>query len=165
MRRPIFLMLCLLAAILLTACGGQRESANTYEKDGFTVNREAGTITHGEDVYTYEISGGGSGSSIRITYPNGAAYFWEWTGNGGHGGWSDDYDPVRYTDGDTLIDLVNFQPPRESSGNPLLGLLVIALGIWNLAAPRTAWYLSYGWRFKNAEPSDAALVLGRVGGA
>ena len=164
MKRPIFLMLCLLAAILLTACGGRRENPNIFEKDGFTVNREAGTITHGEDVYTYEISGGGSGSSIRITYPNGAAYFWEWTGNGGHGGWSDDYDPVRYTDGDTLIDLVNFQPPRESSGNPLLGLLVIALGIFNLAVPRTAWYLSYGWRFKDAEPSDAALVLGRIGG-
>ena len=164
MKRSIFLVLCLLAAILLTACGGRRENPNIFEKDGFTVNREAGTITHGEDVYTYEISGGGSGSSIRITYPNGATYFWEWIGNGGHGGWSDDYDPVRYTDGDTLIDLVNFQPPRESSGNPLLGLLVIALGIWNLAAPRTAWYLSYGWRFKDAEPSDAALVLGRVGG-
>ena len=162
MKRPIFLMLCLLAAILLTACGGQRESANTYEKDGFTVNREAGTITHGEDVYTYEISSGGS--SIQITYPNGATYHWTWSGNMGYGGWSDDYDPERYADGDTLIDLVNFQPPRESSGDPLLGLLALAAGVFNLVSPRTAWYLSYGWRFRDAEPSDEALVLGRVGG-
>ena len=62
------------------------------------------------------------------------------------------------------MELVNFQPPRESSGNPLLGLLAIAVGIFNLAVPRTAWYLSYGWRFKDAEPSDAALALGRLGG-
>ena len=164
MKRPVFWVLCLLAAILLTACGGQRENTNTYEKDGYTVDLENRTITHGEDVYTFEISGGGSGSSIRITYPNGATYFWEWTGTSGHGGWSDDYDPERYADGDTLMELVNFQPPRESSGHPLLGLLVIAAGIFNLAVPRTAWYLSYGWRFKDAEPSDAALALGRLGG-
>ena len=130
------------------------------------MDREAGTITHGEDVYTYAISGGGSSSTIRITYPNGATYHWTWSGNSGYGsgGWSDDYDPERYADGDTLMELVNFQPPRESSGSPLLGLLAIAVGIFNLAVPRTAWYLSYGWRFKDAEPSDAALALGRLGG-
>ena len=161
MRRPIFLMLCLLAAILLTACGGQ-ERSSVYEKNGYTVDRENCTIVHGEDVYTYEISGGGS--SIQITYPNGATYHWTWSGNMGYGGWSDGYDPERYADGDTLIDLVDFQPPRESSGNPLLGLLALAAGVFNLVSPRTAWYLSYGWRFRDAEPSDEALVLGRVGG-
>ena len=162
MTRRIHWVLCLLAVLLLTACGGNAEkNSNIFEKDGFTVNREAGTITHEEDVYTYTLSGN---SKITITYPNGATYFWQWTGNGGYGGWSDDYDPVRYTDGDTLMDLINFQPPRESSGNPILGILVIALGIFNLAAPRAAWYLSYGWRFKHAEPSDAALGLGRIGG-
>ena len=32
--------------------------------------------------------------------------------------------------------------------------------------PRAAWALSYGWRFKDAEPSEAALVVNRVcGGA
>ena len=162
MRRRIFLTLCLLTAILLTACGGGA-NPNVFEKDGYTVDREAGTITHGEDVYTYAVTGSGS-PRITITYPNGATYFWQWSGSAGHGGWSDDYDPERYADGDTLMELVNFQPPRESSGNPLLGLLVIAAGIFNLAVPRTAWYLSYGWRYRNAEPSDAALVLGRVGG-
>ena len=166
MKRPIFLMLCLLAAILLTACGGRRESASTYEKDGYTVDREAGTITHGEDVYTFTVSGGGSSSSIRITYPNGATYFWEWSGNGGHGGWSDDYDPVRYADGDFLRDLLDFQAPaQEEEISPLLIVLLLAVGGFNLAAPRASWYLTYGWRYKDAEPSGVALVLNRVVGA
>ena len=54
--------------------------------------------------------------------------------------------------------------PEESGGSPPLGLLLIALGIWGAAAPRSVWYLSYGWRFKNAEPSEAALLAERLGG-
>lgn len=26
------------------------------------------------------------------------------------------------------------------------------------------WYMSNGWKFKDAEPSDAALFMGRLGG-
>lgn len=162
MKRGI--LLCLLALLLLlTACGG--ETSSVYEQNGYTVDLENRTITHGEDVYTFAISGGGSGSEITITYPNGATYHWTWNGNFGHGGWSDDYDPDRYADGETLMGLLNFEPEPEKSGpSPLLAILLLAAGIFNLVSPRTAWYLSYGWRFKNAEPSDAALVLGRLGG-
>lgn len=162
MKRGI--LLCLLALLLLlTACGG--ETSSVYEQDGYTVDLESRTITYEEDVYTYTVSGSGAGSEIRITYPNGATYYWTWNGNFGHGGWSDDYDPVRYTDGDTLMELLNFEPEPEKSGpSPLLAILLLAAGIFNLVSPRAAWYLSYGWRFKNAEPSDAALVLGRLSG-
>ncbi|MGN0250750.1 MAG: DUF6199 family natural product biosynthesis protein [Oliverpabstia sp.] len=38
------------------------------------------------------------------------------------------------------------------------------MGAFNTAAPSVAWYLEYGWRYKNAEPSDLALGLNRVGG-
>ena len=43
-------------------------------------------------------------------------------------------------------------------------LLLWAIGLFNVLAPRAAWYLSYGWRFKDAEPSDAALMMARIGG-
>ena len=166
MRRVI--LLCLSALLLLlTACGGSRRDGDpsVFEKDGYTVDLERQTITHGEDVYTFSVSGGGSSSTIRIIYPNGASYFWTWSGNSGHGGWSDDYDPARYTDGDTLMALIDFRPePEGSGGSPLLALLLLAVGLFDLISPRTAWYLGYGWRFKDAEPSDAALVLYRVGG-
>ena len=40
----------------------------------------------------------------------------------------------------------------------------MALGLFHLISPHTAWYLSHGWRFKDAEPSDLALALNRMGG-
>ena len=41
----------------------------------------------------------------------------------------------------------------------LLAIALLALGAWNTFAPRTAWYLSRGWQFKNAEPSELALGM------
>lgn len=161
MKRILSVLLVLLFCIVPTGCC---KEPSVFEKDGFTVDLEAGTITKGGDVYTFTITGSGNRSRIDITYPNGAGYYWEWNGNGGHGGWSNDYDPVRYVDGETLMDLLSFEPPRERSGNPLLGLLFIVLGLADAISPDTAWYLSYGWRYKNAEPSDAALAFGRIGG-
>lgn len=46
----------------------------------------------------------------------------------------------------------------------IFGLLFIVIGLINAISPATGWYLSYGWRYKDAEPSDAALILGRIGG-
>lgn len=47
---------------------------------------------------------------------------------------------------------------------PLFGLLFIIIGIIGAVSPRTTWYMSEGWKFKNAEPSDAVLILNRVMG-
>lgn len=46
----------------------------------------------------------------------------------------------------------------------VVSFLLIVMGIFQLVSPQTAWYLSYGWRYKNAEPSDIALVMERMGG-
>ena len=46
----------------------------------------------------------------------------------------------------------------------LFSIIFILIGLFNLAAPEAAWYLSRGWQFKDAEPSDAALVMTRIGG-
>ncbi|HIX66021.1 MAG TPA: histidine kinase [Candidatus Anaerotruncus excrementipullorum] len=43
-------------------------------------------------------------------------------------------------------------------------VLLAALGGFNLLLPRASWYLSYGWRYKNAEPSDLVLAINRIGG-
>ena len=47
---------------------------------------------------------------------------------------------------------------------PLLGLVMCIMGLVAALSPYTAWYLSIGWRFKETEPSDIALVMHRVGG-
>ncbi|HEY2839858.1 MAG TPA: DUF6199 family natural product biosynthesis protein [Pirellulales bacterium] len=42
-----------------------------------------------------------------------------------------------------------------------LGLIACLLSV---ISPRTVWYLRYGWRYKNAEPSDLSLVVTRISG-
>lgn len=46
----------------------------------------------------------------------------------------------------------------------VFGLIMVTLGILKTAFPRFFWTLEYGWRYKNAEPSDLALILGRAVG-
>jgi hypothetical protein len=43
-----------------------------------------------------------------------------------------------------------------------VALLMLVAGLLNLFNPRLGWYLSEGWKFKDAEPSDLALGVGRV---
>ena len=52
----------------------------------------------------------------------------------------------------------------------LICLLVIpaALAVWTLISPRSAWRVTTAWRYRNPEahePSEAAYVVQRVGGA
>lgn len=162
MKQILPLLLAILLCVSIIGCG--REPA-VYEQDGFTVDLDAGTITNGKDLYTFTMTGRDDRSRIEITYPNGASYYFQWNGNSGYGGWSDDYDPERYADGDDLMELLSFDSPAEKrGGNPLLGLVLIVLGLADAIFPSTSWYFSYGWRFKNAEPSKAALVFGRLVG-
>ena len=154
---PLLLLLCL----LVTGCGRKQADLTVYEYNGFTVDTQTQTITRGDDVYRYAFSG----SEVTITYPNGAAYWWKYEQNGGVGGWSGDYDTDRYADGWDLLNALSYEPPRQSGGrNAPVGLLLIPVGLFLLISPRTVWYLSHGWRFKNAEPSDLALGLNRLGG-
>lgn len=46
----------------------------------------------------------------------------------------------------------------------LIGLFCIIAGLINAISPETGWYLSRGWQYKDAEPSEAALLWGRAGG-
>lgn len=168
MKRISAILVLLLCLVLLTSCGPETQTVYTVENNGisYTVDTVNGTIFDGKYTYTYMIRGTGSGSQTTITYPNGATYYWSWHGNVGSGGWSDDYDDRMYVKGSTLRDILSMARPRqqEKSGNPLIGLLLIGLGIWNAVSPQTAWYLSHGWRFKDAEPSEMALGLNRIGG-
>ncbi|MEF3306738.1 DUF6199 family natural product biosynthesis protein [Paenibacillus sp. GYB003] len=46
----------------------------------------------------------------------------------------------------------------------IVPFLFIGIGLLNVIFPRTAWFWNVGWQFKNAEPSEAALLMGRIGG-
>jgi hypothetical protein len=45
-----------------------------------------------------------------------------------------------------------------------VALLMLAAGLLNLLNPRLGWYLGEGWKFRDAEPSDLTLGVGRVVG-
>lgn len=168
--RARILPLLLTLLLLLCACGSEEPPSSVYEVERggrtYTVDQDNQTITCDGEAYRFSVQGGGSQIRTEITYPDGSTYWWETSGMGGFGGWSDDYDPGAYVDGDVLLAVLGTDrvTPEEDGGNPLPGLLLIALGIWGAAAPRSVWYLSYGWRFKDAEPSDAALLAERLGG-
>ncbi|QHT59204.1 hypothetical protein GXP70_03955 [Paenibacillus lycopersici] len=44
------------------------------------------------------------------------------------------------------------------------GFLLMLLGLFNAVFPYPSWYLSVGWRIKDAEPTEAALFTNRAVG-
>lgn len=165
MKRYAILVIVFFLALSLCACSPSQESYTTYTVQNgetvYTVDTENCTISDGTNVYRYE----GTIRSVNITYPDGSTYWWHTENTFSYGGWSDDYDPDRYVAGDVLRDVLRGSAPAErSSKNGPLIFLLLAVGILNTVSPSMAWYLQYGWRFKDAEPSDMALGLNRVGG-
>lgn len=176
MKRTIAMLALVFAAMLLFA-GCKKEPLPTvytvYSYGApYTIDTQGRTISDGTYTYGYEYAA--SGRSVSFTYPDGNVYSAgistaNSSGAGGMsaGAISADYD---YSSGytDPLSLCYALTSPREteraSNTNPLVALLLCGVGIFNLAAPKASWYLSYGWRFKDAEPSDAAITLSRIGG-
>lgn len=46
----------------------------------------------------------------------------------------------------------------------LLSVFMIVVGIVGLAVPQGLWWLSNGWKFRDAEPSKLSLVLNQAAG-
>ena len=44
----------------------------------------------------------------------------------------------------------------------IFGIICLLIGLFNLFCPYGAWFLGYGWRYENAEPSDLALIATRI---
>lgn len=171
----LFCLIPMLVLFLAPVCASEADSTYVVDRDGisFTVNPESRTITVDGYSYHYEVETSGEQKTTTITYPNGATFYWVQEEYVGYGGWSDDYDPDTYMDGDILLDIVDqIRPAKEKIGdgieinlmNVLIGLVVFVLGIFTAANPEDAWYWSNGWRFKNAEPSDMALTMSQFGG-
>ena len=48
---------------------------------------------------------------------------------------------------------------------PIVGLIMALItGLVGIVSPKTIWYLQTGWKYKNAEPSNVALFMHRIGG-
>lgn len=162
-NRTAAFVLTFLLLLLLTGCREKPSPIRTitYMDQEYTLDQVKQTITHSGDVYHYQFSG----NEITLEYPNQATYSQTDYGGSIASGWTENYDDARYVPGDVLIGVLHTDsPPSRRTGNPLIGLLFLAVGLWNAISPYSSWYLSHGWRYKNAEPSDLALGLTRAGG-
>lgn len=166
MKRFWMIALVLLLSLSLFGCAAKQTNYTvTMRGIQFTVDTVQKTITEGENVYHYTASGGSS-FGVTITYPNGSTYSFSQSGGMGMSSWSDDYAEDVYTPGDILVDVLKADAPKRLNPDKVLaGLILVAVGIFDVLAPKVSWYLGYGWRYKDAEPSDAALVFARIGGA
>ena len=162
-----FGILVLVLALILVGCGEQ-EPLTAFDRYGneYVIDREQGTISDGVYTYAYAYDGDSEVFSISIEYPNGARYTYSQSNGFGSGGYTSNYDEETYASGDILAEVLqNTVPKKASARNIFVGILLMGLGAFYMACPRAGWYLSYGWRFKDAEPSDAALIFGRISGA
>lgn len=53
---------------------------------------------------------------------------------------------------------------KPEAARVLIGVLAAGLGLVGAFKPGWVWFVSVGWQFRDAEPSDAALVATRLGG-
>lgn len=158
-----FLILVVLVLALLCGCTPKDTGPYDVEFRGrsYTVDLSKGIILQGEDTYTFTRDG----EDYQLTYPNGATYHCTKQGIGSVSGWSDDYDEERYIPGDELIDLLEAQTPRKTNGFTFAaGIMLILIGVGMLLAPGAAFFISYGWMLKNAEPSDGMITYTRICG-
>ena len=179
------LILAVLAALVLSlsACA-EKQTKNALEPystgwDGrvYTVtpiDNDKGTISDGKNTYSYRYDASGSGYSVTFAYPDGETYRCMQNGSTSSGAvfssgsTSPDFDFDKYPDGMTLKRVLEQSPSakREKKSTKNVGLILVLLfvGGINTAFPQVAWYLETGWKIKDAEPSDAALIWNRVGG-
>ncbi len=166
MKRLVVLLLALVVTVMLCACGSSNEPY-TVTRNGidFLVNSQEKTISDGTHTYDYDFTGDSDSYKITITYPDGSFYWWNQSGFVGNGGWSDDYQADAYVDEDILCEVIVTKAPKSVNGGKITAaILLLIIGVLNIISPKMSWYLSYGWRFRNAEPSDAALAVARIGG-
>lgn len=165
MKHFRILLPLLILALLLSGCAGE-PMPYEYTSGGATVTVDPinCTISNGKEVFTYTLEDQGSRTHYEITFPDGSQYYWTDSGNGGSGGWSDDFDIDRYSYAGFLVDALKQSAPREKQGNVGIGLLLMGLGAVNFFLPELPFYLKYGWAVENAEPSDAYITWTKVGG-
>ena len=166
MKRFLTSIICFILC-LTAGCSSKSPQVTEVEYHGqlFVVNATDCTISDGKHIYHYRTTSSRDSHSTHITYPNGSTYYSDTNGSFSSSGWSEDYDEDLYVSGQLLLHILDLAtPPKQQRGHPFLCFLFVALGIWHVVSPYSVWYFRHGWRYKDAEPSDAALTWTRISG-
>ncbi len=181
------LIIAILAALLLllTACGSGNQAKSydltvdvyvdgnelriQFDDDSFS----SGSIWEMSGTYKFEIKAQSDGNRFTLQYPDG--YVYTRTERDGmiaitEGYTAEERKAKGFPDGGEVAQAIKraaFTPQSDDANNGpaiVAAILVLLVGLWHLCAPASAWYLEWGWRYKDAEPSDIALTLYRVSG-
>lgn len=172
MKRWVMLLMAAFMAVFLLGSCVERQEEYEVERKGvvYLINTKESTISFSGQTYRY---GMGDSGGI-ITFPNGARFRWEnreigrfgmmeTSGNKQYGADVMEMNDIAWQLLDVLENSGTGITLRISSNLPVSIVLFVA-GILGMAVPEAVWYLEYGWRFKNAEPSQLALTMNRIGG-
>ncbi len=161
---------------LFTACSNRNPDNEPFNT---TINGQVVTIQFndgttsegiiksdkGEYAFSYPFS-----DTFSVIYPNGYAYSHK-SLNGAIAASSGSYDSTEalgYIGGISLEMAVQSAARLKSANqrivSPFVSILLLGIGIFSIISPRSLWWLSRGWMYKNVEPSDLALVIYRVSG-
>lgn len=190
MKRTVAILLLIVMVLTLTACSAHPSGTEvqTLEKNGQVVialyNYDEKTISVGrllysaydqdgeliweedrKDIYRYEYDGG----NLTIIYPNGVVWSESPTSTGAAISWDDSYDPQRYIEGDVFAMYLNQAYMSSDIREDVVGigfacLIMAAIGVVMIKAPEELIEMKYGWRFKNAEPTEFAIKEVRISG-
>ena len=174
-KRVSIFVLAALLILGLCACAEKTETDSyapytvEYNHTVYTVTPAdgmTGTISDGTDTYSYQYEPRVGGYRVKFTYPDGETYTWTDDGISMSGTTSPGFDFEKYPDGWTLSDILlqssSGKNARKTEKNVGLILLLLIVGIINTAWPQATWYLDVGWKVKDAEPSEGAIMYGRV---
>lgn len=133
----------------------------------FEIDTDNQTITTNGHVFPYEFDG----HTVSITYPNGSTLIYckgdvSW-GNADEDTVENNGEP--YANYEDLISVVPWPEPLQIKSvkttfvfnirwpRIIMGLILIAVGVWMVHKPAAFWQYRFGRWYKNAEPSDLAI--------
>ena len=166
MKKIGILLLILIAATGIVGCSNK---TYVYEHKGkeYTVDVSSNTISDAKNTYSYSYSGYGDSKTIEIVYPNNR--IWSMTISEGVGTFYETNSDVisAYPSGNTLYSVISQAEDEHGGVSPMkviMGIIGVGLCMVPVIAPYQCWQLAHGWKFRDAEPSDAYIVLARVFG-
>lgn len=136
---------------------------NTYAESPEEIELSNGEVVK---VFFEEHS---NGYRYEVEFENGKTFFYDKTGNTGVGGGSEELTKEEMDLAEEAMDKYeqlhgNAATSNNSSSGNLIGIVIISFGLLGAISPHTAWYLEIGWKLREAEPSELALIVNRVGG-
>ena len=160
--KKVITILSLSFLFFLTACSGAPTGMYEVSMDNrlFVVDFDENVISYGGQNFRFETDGRG----IMITFPDGTSV-WEREEDGViiSGGTLDMLQSPIGWDLIAVLNQARQNSTRTSSGESIwTGLITIPFGLFLAASPQSAWQLTHGWRFKNAEPSNLVLIYNRI---